>query len=59
MTTIALPRTVHKGMAGVWIRIELVRFVKSRELNVQLVHILRRRVLIVGAEVTLDGAVNF
>ena len=58
MTTIALPRIVHKGMAGVWIRIELVRFVEFHELNVELVHILRRRVLIVGAEVTLDGAVD-
>ena len=46
-------------MAGVWIRIELVRLVKSRKLNAHLVHILRRWVLIIGSEVTLDGAVNF
>ena len=59
MATIALPGIVQEGMGGVWIRIELVRFVKSRKLNVKLVHILRRRVLIVGTEVTLDGAVNF
>jgi hypothetical protein len=41
VAAIALPRIVHKGMAGVWIRIKLVCFVKSLELNLQLVHILR------------------
>lgn len=59
MTAIALPSIVHKGMAGVWIRIELVHFVKSRKLNVQLVPILGRRVLILGAEMALYRAVDF
>ena len=46
-------------MGGVWIRIELMGLVKFRKRNVELVHILRGRVFIVGAEVTLKRAVDF